>query len=76
MGHSGQRRDRGTGMARPKSIVKAFSSFWKTADASLFPHGSKAFAAACEPFVNIGLMAYIPDQNILWRMKDRVQSDA
>ena len=63
-------------MARPKCIVNALCSFWKTADAFSFAHGRKALRTASEPLVDIGLMTYVPDQNVLRRAKDRMQSDA
>ena len=66
-------RDRGGGMGRPKRIVWAFRPLGKARQAAALAQGVHPVAATGQDLVRIGLMANIPDQYVLGRLKHMVQ---
>ncbi len=71
--HSQRCGNRGGGVCRAKRIVRAFTAPRKTRDAVILAQRGHGFTATCENLVAVGLMAYIPDQAIVWRVEHVVQ---
>ena len=74
-GHAQRRAERGAGMTDAKGIVGAFVPLGETSDTAFAPQGFHPGSTAGQNLVRIGLMAHIPDQAILWRVKHIMQSD-
>ena len=74
-GHAGRSRDRRAGMARIKDVVLAFLPLREAAEAVHLAESIEFVSSAGQDFVDIGLMAYIPDDLVAGTVKDPVQSD-
>ena len=60
-------------MAAHESVIFAFLRRREGTDATQLAVGVKLFATASQYFVPIGLMSYIPDNAVVWRVIDIVQ---
>ena len=56
-------------------VILTFRPFGEAADAFVLTEGMKFIASAGQKFVGIGLMADIPDQFVVGRIKDIVQGN-
>src|SRR5574344_289933 len=61
-------------MSNPESIIFAFISSWKAADAISHPILFENFFSAGQYFVRISLMADIENKFILWSIEDVVHA--
>ena len=59
-------------MACIKSIAGTLFSLWKTAHASVFAQFIEALHPSGQKLVRVGLMPHIPDNLILWQVKDEM----
>ena len=57
-------------MGGAEGVVRAFLASGKAAQAPALAQGVHEGATACEDFVCVGLVAYVPDDFILRRIKD------
>ena len=74
LGHTESRRDRHRGMTAPESVVLALGHARETADPAQLPFGAKRFAASRDDLVGVGLVSDVPDDPVLRRIVDIVQS--
>ena len=63
-------------MAYAESIEDALGHFGKTTDSLVCAVGPELFATACDNFVGIGLVAYVPDYLVRGSVVDIVQGDS
>ena len=56
-----------------KIVVYAFVFICKTRKSACLTQGWKFFITACEKFMGITLMAYIPDNSIIWTVENSVK---
>ncbi len=73
--HSKRRRNRGSRMARGESIVDAFLTLGKAAQAVPLANGRKSRQASCQHLVGVGLMPDIPDNTVAGSIKDPVKRE-
>ena len=59
-----------------ESIVLAFFALREAADAALLAYVRKSFASACQQFMGIALVTYIPHKYIIRSIKHIVQGDS
>ena len=62
-------------MRGPKGIIGAFRALGKTRQPTLHPQGANAVTPSSQNFMGIALVRDIPDDFVLGRIKNRVQSD-
>ena len=63
-------------MSDTKVVVLTLGSFGEPREAVFLANRAELLAASGEDFVWVGLMADIPDQTVVWRVKDVVQGDS
>ena len=68
-----RRRDRGRGVGRAERVVFAFGPLGEARQTAALAQGADAVAPAGEDLVRIGLVADVPDQDVLGRLIDMVQ---
>ena len=73
--HAERSRQRGAGVARAVTIVLAFSAERETVQTVGGADGVKAALAAGKEFVDVALMAHVPDEPVFWRREDAMQRD-
>ena len=74
-GHAQARRDRGRTVPSPEGIVTAFRPPRVSAEAAFEPQRMKTVPPAREDLVGMGLVAHIPNQQILFRVEHMMESD-
>ena len=74
--HAECRANRGAGMAHAKGIKVAFRALGESRKAVFVTHGQHLLSSTGENFVRVGLMAHVPDQTIVWRIKHRMQGNS
>ena len=67
------RRDRGRGVGRAERVVFALGALGEARQAAALAQGADAVAPAGEDLVRIGLVADVPDQDVLGRLEHVVQ---
>src|SRR5690606_24612399 len=60
-------------MTDAKGVVRTFGSFWKSADALVYPVGIENIPSFGKDLVSIGLMAHIPDKLVVGRIENVMQ---
>ena len=63
-------------MGRTKSVVFAFDSPRKAADATVLAQGAHTVSAARQNFMRVALVTDIPNDPIIRRIKHRVHRDS
>src|ERR1019366_1253775 len=63
-------------MACSERIVNTFTAFWEPADAAIFAVGMKNTAAACEYFMPVCLVAYVPNKLVIRRIEYIMQGNS
>jgi hypothetical protein len=62
-------------MAGPPGVVGTLGGVGETTETAELANSAEAVAAAGEKLVDVGLMAYVPDDLVLRAVKHRMQSD-
>ena len=62
--HAQRRRDRGAGVTRPERIVRRLAAHRESGDASAFANRVEPAAAAGENFVDVRLVAHVPNEPV------------
>ena len=62
-------------MTRAKGVIRTFGSLGKTTESIELAVGTKGRPASRQDFMTISLVTNIPDQSVVWRIKDPVQGD-
>ena len=60
-------------MSYTKRIVRTLAALWKTTDATVLAIGVKLISASGQNFVTVGLVSYVPNNLVFWRIECVVQ---
>ena len=74
-GDSQSRRNGGAGVAGAEAVIFAFRPFGEAAEAAVLPESGEFVQPAGQQFVDIGLMAHIPDDLVPRHGKHLMQGD-